>query len=205
MGLLFADQIFGPFRISAGTNLAISFEAETAQGPMGGTIQSHAGFPGSAVTLANIARKTSGSHIVPTVNATTAAGLNMVNREFVSVVTAVLTRVSISLENIAPGQGQLPIRNSNELPQSDHSGTHLIWPQQGRWVVFKPLSLAFQQHHHRSPPSGDVERLVGGIQNENMAHASPLGKPNPNQGLAGWWCASSQGLPDLPLARPQWR
>jgi hypothetical protein len=172
---------------------------------MGGAIQSHAGFPGCAVTLTNIARKASGSHIVPAVNATTAAGQNMVNREFISIVSAVLTRMSISLENIAPGKRQLAIRNSDELSQSDHSGTHLIWPQQGSWVVFKPLSLAFQQHHHRSPPSGDVERLVGGIQNENMAHASPLGKPNPNQGLAGWWCASSQGLPHLPLVRPQWR
>jgi hypothetical protein len=38
-----------------------------------------------------------------------------------------------------------------------------------------------------------------------MAHASPLGKPKPNQGLAGWWCALSQGLPHLPLVRPPWR
>jgi hypothetical protein len=38
-----------------------------------------------------------------------------------------------------------------------------------------------------------------------MAHASPLGNANPNQGLAGWWCASSQGLPHFPLVRPQWR
>lgn len=172
---------------------------------MGATIQSHTGFSGCAVTFTNIARKASGSHIVPAVNATTAAGLNMVNREFVSVVPAVLTRMSISLKNIAPGQRQLPIRNSNELPQPDHGGTHLIWPQQGCRVVFKPLSLALQQHHHRSPPSGDVEGFVGGIQNENMAHASPPGNANTNQGLAGWWCASSQGPTHLPLVRPQLR
>jgi hypothetical protein len=38
-----------------------------------------------------------------------------------------------------------------------------------------------------------------------MAHASPPGNANTNQGLAGWWCASSQGPTHLPLVRPQWR
>jgi hypothetical protein len=71
--------------------------------------------------------------------------------------------------------------------------------------MFKALSLAFLQHHHRTLPSGDVERFVGGIQNENMAHACPLSSPKLSQGLAGWWCALSQGLPNLPRVQPQWR
>ena len=196
---LFPDQIFGPLFVSSGTNLAIGFEAETAQRPMGGANQGHAGFPGCAITLANIARQASGCHIVPTVDATSAAGLNMVNRELVAVVPAVLARVAIALENIAPGQRQLSVGNTNELPQSDHRWSHLIGPQQGCWVVFEALGLALQQHHHRSPPRGDVQRLVGGIQNENMAHASPPGKPKPNHCPAGWWCALTQRLPYLPL------
>jgi len=171
---------------------------------MGWANQGHAGFPGCAVALTNIARQARGRDIVPTVDAASAAGLNMVNRELVAVVSAVLARVAIALENIAPGQRQLSVRNTNELPQSDHGGSHLIGPQQRCWVVFEALGLALQQHDHRSPPSGDVQRLVGGIQNENMAHASPLGKSKPNQGLAGWRCALAQRRSSLPQVRSPW-
>jgi energy-coupling factor transporter ATP-binding protein EcfA2 len=40
-------------------------------------------------------------------------------------------------------------------------------------VVLEALGLALEQHHHGAPPGGDVQGLVGRIENENVAHASP--------------------------------
>ena len=49
-----------------------------------------------------------------------------------------------------------------------------IVPQAMVGVVLQPFSLAFQHHHGGAAPGGDVERLVGRIENENLAHASSL-------------------------------
>ncbi len=41
-------------------------------------------------------------------------------------------------------------------------------------VMLQAFRFPFHQHHHCSPPSGDVQWLVRGVENENLAHASPL-------------------------------
>ena len=44
------------------------------------------------------------------------------------------------------------------------------------FILFETLRFSLQHHHHGSPPGRDVERLVGRIENENLAHASSLNK-----------------------------
>ena len=94
---------------------------------------------------------------------------------------AVLTGVIVSLKHVATGQWDLPEWNTNKLPQPDHRWDMNISAYEPMRIMFEALSLALEHHHHGAAPGGDVQRLVGRIENENLAHASSLNTRHANE------------------------
>ena len=111
----------------------------------------------------------------------------MVNRELTASVAAVLAAMAIPLEQIATGEGELPVGHPHELTQTNHRGQEIILPKHVGWVMFETFRLPLQQHHHGAPPGGDIQRLVGGIQNENVAHARTRSKRHARRDLGLFW------------------
>jgi acyl-coenzyme A thioesterase PaaI-like protein len=98
----------------------------------------------------------------------------MVDGQLIVTTAAVLAGVVVPLEEVATRQGQLTKGNANVLAQADHRWQVGALTQLPTGVVFQTLGLALQHHHHSPSPGGDIERLVGRIENENLAHASSL-------------------------------
>ena len=98
----------------------------------------------------------------------------MVDRQLILTTAAVLAGVVVPLKHVAPRERQLTKRNAHVLPQADHRRQVGALTQLPAGVVFQTLGFALQHHHHCPPPGGDIERLVGRIENENLAHASSL-------------------------------
>jgi RimJ/RimL family protein N-acetyltransferase len=103
----------------------------------------------------------------------------VVDREILIDAT-VLTGVVVSLKHVATGQWDLPEWNTNKLPQPDHRWDMNISAYEPMRIMFEALSLALEHHHQSSTPSGDVQRFVGRIENENLAHASSQIKRHAN-------------------------
>ena len=76
----------------------------------------HAGFPGSAVALLNVALKAGCNDVVPGVAASTRAGYDVVDREIVPAIATVLTSVAIAMQDIAPREADLFIWNLDVGP-----------------------------------------------------------------------------------------
>ena len=68
-------------------------------------------------------------------------------------------------------------------------------------ILLEALGLAFEHHHHGSSPGGDVQRLVGRIQNENLAHASPLVTRHANDPTKAFSVTLSTQTPPEPSPR----
>jgi len=99
----------------------------------------------------------------------------MVDREGLASTTTVLTDVAVAVEDVAPGQGNLAVGHAHELAQADHRGEEQIGPDRVAGVMFQSLGLAFEKHHHGASPGGDVQGLIGRIENENVTHAGHPG------------------------------
>ena len=80
----------------------------------------------------------------------------------------------VPLEEVATRQGQLTKRHADVLTQANHCRQVGALTQLPTGIVFQTLGLALQHHHNCPSPGGDIERLVGRIENENLAHASSL-------------------------------
>jgi len=70
--------------------------------------------------------------------------------------------VPIAVEDIAPRQGDLLVGNVNVVAQADDGGQRDVAVDYFA-IVLDLLGLALEQKDNSSAPTGDVERLVGGI------------------------------------------
>lgn len=125
-------------------------------------MQQHVGFFRCAAAFVNIATDTSRYDVFPTITAASGTRNHMVKGEIVSGVTAVLTGVTITVEDISAGERNFFVRNPDIVAQSDHGWE---WKSQIHKfaVVFNLLCFSFDQQYDRSPPASDVERFVGGV------------------------------------------
>ena len=80
----------------------------------------------------------------------------------------------VTLKQIAACQWHLAEGHSHKLTQTDHRWQMHITANKVFGIVFQTLGFALDHHHDGSTPGGDVQRLVGRIENENLAHASSL-------------------------------
>ncbi len=156
----------------AGGHLALGFKQRAAEGPPGRGAQGHPRLPGRAVALMDVAAQAGRGDVVPTVAAAAAAGDHMIDGEPLTLTAAVLAAVPIAMEHVAAGQGQGPERDPHELPQADHRWQGQTRSELTSRVMFQPLGFSLEDHHTGPPPAGDVQRLVGGVENQNRAHGS---------------------------------
>ena len=85
------------------------------------------------------------------------------------------------MEDVAAGEGQGPEGHPHELAQANDRWQQHIGPQLAPAVVLKPFRFSLQHHHRGAPPGGDIERLIGGIENEYSAHAHVPGWLHANE------------------------
>ena len=98
----------------------------------------------------------------------------MVDRQLLTAATAVLATVIVPMKHVASGERQLAERHAHVLAQPNHCGEVGATTDFPAGILLKTFSLALEHHHHGTTPSCDVQRLVGRIENENLAHASSL-------------------------------
>ena len=158
--------------MASGIDLSAGLKAEAAERSTGNPLQGHAGLLGSAVSFADIASQAGRRDIFPGVLSTPAFREHVVNGELIGSGSAVLAALVVTMENVATGQWELPKRHMNVLTQADHGGKVRPAANFPTEIKLQALSFSLQHHHHGSAPGGDVQRLVGRIENENLAHAS---------------------------------
>ena len=105
----------------------------------------------------------------------------MVNRKLFASTTAVLTTMSIPVKDIATRQWQLSKGNPDVLPKTNHRWEEGALTDLAGGVLLETFSLSLEHHHHGATPGCDVQRLVGRIENKNLAHASSLIKCHVNE------------------------
>ena len=80
--------------------------------------------------------------------------------------------MTVAVKHVPTRQRQLSERHSHVLTESDHGGQMGALTDLAGDILLEALCLAFEHHHHGPTPGCDVQRLVGRVQNENLAHAS---------------------------------
>lgn len=165
-----ALHVLRPFVVLPPSHLALGLKQGPAERPPRWLKQHHARFSGRAVALVHVAAQAGGGHVVPAVAAAAAAGHHMIDGEAFAFAAAVLAAVAVALEQVAAGERQRPEGHPHELAQSDHRGPMQAGAQLQIRRVLEPFRLPFQHHHSGAPPARDVERLVGGVENQHVAH-----------------------------------
>lgn len=155
-------------------NLTRGLKAEAAQRSARHPHQRHIGFLGGAVALAHIAAQTSRGDVFPGIPAPPATGHHMIDRQRLITAAAVLTAVVVAVKQVAPRQRKLTKGHPHVLTQTDDGREMGATPNLTGGILLETLGLAFEHHHHGATPGGDVQRLVGRVENENLAHASSL-------------------------------
>ena len=86
----------------------------------------------------------------------------MIERQTITLMTAVLTGVIVAIENVAAGKGDFSIWYGDVVPQPNHCGKGKV-PAEKFTVVFDRFCFSFEHQDRRTSPTSDVERLVGSI------------------------------------------
>jgi len=73
--------------------------------------QGHSSFFRSAIAFLDVALQAGCHHVFPVVRPALRARNDMVNRQIMPLFTAILARIRIPVQNVAPGQTDLFIRN----------------------------------------------------------------------------------------------
>lgn len=73
--------------------------------------QRHSGLLRSTVAFLDVALQTGSHNVFPIVRTTSGARHDVVNRQVVALLRAILARIRIPVQNVAPGQTNLFIRN----------------------------------------------------------------------------------------------
>ncbi len=87
------------------------FEMDVALRASRGAQQGHSSFFGSAVAFLDVALQTGSNNVFPIVRTTPGSWHDVVNRQVMPLFRAILARIRIPVQNIAPGQTDLFIRN----------------------------------------------------------------------------------------------
>ena len=96
----------------------------------------------------------------------------MVDGELIRAAAAVLAGVMVPLKQVAAREWKLAVRDLYVLPKANHRRRMGPTPDFTIGVVFQTFCFALKSHHHGASPRCDVQRFVGRIENENLAHAS---------------------------------
>jgi len=171
-------------------HLPLGLKQRAAEGAPRQRAQGHPRFSGRAIALVHVATQAGRGDVVPAVAAAAAAGHHVIDREAFALAAAVLAAVPIAMEHVAAGEGQGPERYPHKLPQADHGGQGQAGAQLAAGQMLQLLGLALEHHHAGPPPAGDVQRLVGRIQNQNRAHGSTAWGP-PDGSSWNWGHARS--------------
>ncbi len=83
-------------------------------------VQEHVSFLWRPIAFVDIAPDAGCDYIFPTVAATARARYNVVESQLVAGITAILTRVSVPVQDISAGEGNFFVRNPDVMPQPNH-------------------------------------------------------------------------------------
>ena len=94
----------------------------------------------------------------------------MIQGQIIPAVAAVLAGMPIAVQQILAGERNLFVRNTHVMTQANHRGE---WkPRINELsVMLDLLSFAFDKQDNCSPPTGNIERFVGGIEHQNLSHS----------------------------------
>lgn len=123
------------------------------------TIEIHTGFSGCPVAFLDIAFQAGRCHIIPGVDTASRARHDMVDCQVVSSYSAILAGVIITMENIAPREAYLFVRDFHIMPEPDYHRHRRIGIDEAAFVLYL-LGLAFQEQYDGTPPGTYVKRLV---------------------------------------------
>lgn len=93
----------------------------------------------------------------------------MVEGQTLSRMAAILTGVIIPVKDIATGQGNFLIGNLNVIAQANHGWQRKAKAQHGV-AIFNLIRLLFNQQNNCALPTGNVQRFIGGVENQNSIH-----------------------------------
>ncbi len=119
---LYTDNVFTPLLVRSCTYVLGDFKVQTANGAAGRLPQGHTGFFGGSVTLFNIAAHAGSYDIFPSLATSTRFGHHMIQSEFVTCITTVLTRMIITVQDIAASQRNFFIGGDHVVPQANDCG-----------------------------------------------------------------------------------
>jgi hypothetical protein len=138
-------------------------------GFVGRGAQGHVRLFRGAVSLLDIAADTCSRHVLPGFAAAARSGNYVIQGEFVAREAAVLAGVTVAVENIAAGEGNFFVGDSDVVAQPDHRGERQLSVEHLA-VVLDLFRFSFNQQYNRSPPACNVEGFVRGVQHQNLAH-----------------------------------
>jgi hypothetical protein len=147
------------------------FKVKSAVGTAGLAQQGHTGFAGGAVPFFHVATHTGTDHIFPSILAAKRPRDHVIQGEIFAEAAAVLTTMPIPVEDVAARKRDLLVGNVDIVAQANDGGQRNVAVHHSA-IVLDLLGLALEQKNDRPAPTGDVERLVGGIQNQNFAHSA---------------------------------
>ena len=124
---------------------------------------------GRATAFLDVALHAGCDDIFPSVLASSRTWQHVVQGQIVSVIATVLTAMAVAVEDIASGQGNFFIGRSNVVAQPNDRREREICVNKLS-IMLDLLSLIFEEKNNCTPPTGYVERFIGGIQNEDFAH-----------------------------------
>lgn len=146
-------------------------------------VEKHPGLGHALTTLSVVARATGRYNVVPCMEATAAAGNDMVDREFMSVATTVLARETVADEDFPACQFYSWAWSTDEVHQSNDGGggENRRWGCDAQRTCFENLGFPVDHHHKGSTNVAYIQRLIILIQHKN-------GVIHPDKVLCGQGC-----------------
>ena len=143
------------------------FKNDVRHGPARRAAERHTGFFGRAIAFFDIAAQTGGDDIVPAVKTAARTRNNVINGQVMTLITAILAGVIVTMKNVAPRETDLFVRNLHIRAQTYNCRNRCIgvdFPA----IVLDLFGLALHEQDHRSPPGADIERLVGCVKDQDL-------------------------------------
>ena len=145
--------------------------------------QGHPRLFGCSVALTDVATQAGRCDVLPEIRPSSTARNDVVDGELIRAATAVLTGVMVSLKQVAAREWKLAVRDLDVLAKANHRRGVGPTPDFSVRIVFQAFCFPLQSHHHGATPRCDVQRFVGRIENENLAHASSQQDRHANEDL----------------------
>lgn len=118
-----------------------------------------------AVAFLHVAFQTGSHNIVPSVLTPSGARHDVIDREIVSAVPAVLAGVLVSMKDVSPRETNLLVWNFDVGAQANNRGQRKII-RYHLAVMLDLLSFSFNEQNNGSPPTSYIQRLVRCVQHQ---------------------------------------